>query len=241
MSIGSLGKSGTCFNNWSKTYYYTPELYFEPKTTEEIKQILCYASEKGKKVKTVGCGHSFSDLACTTDFMISMARYNRVLKIDKEKLQVTVQGGCLIKDLNEVILPENGMAFSTQGTVSSLTAAGVISTGTHGSGANFSNISASVVDLELMLSSGEIIKVSNTENAELLPVVSLSLGSVGVILSITFQCERAFNLHWKQYPDTLGNLHQQVSLIHQHQLQVPLVNQSHAQVPLAHKLHLKSY
>ena len=63
-----------------------------------------------------------------------------------------------------------------------------------------------VVDLELMLSSGEIIKVSNTENAELLPVVSLILGSVGVILSITFQCERAFNLHWKQYPDTLGNV-----------------------------------
>ncbi|KAK3778585.1 hypothetical protein RRG08_012084, partial [Elysia crispata] len=45
-----------------------------------------------------------------------------------------------------------------QGTMSSLTAAGVISTGTLGSGANFSNISASVVDLELMLSSGEIIK-----------------------------------------------------------------------------------
>ena len=39
-----------------------------------------------------------------------------------------------------------------------------------------------VVDLELMFSSGEIIKVSNTENAELLPVVSLSLGSVGLIL-----------------------------------------------------------
>ena len=60
-----------------------------------------------------------------------------------------------------------------------------------------------VVDLELTLSSGEIIKVSNTENAEILPVVSLSLGSVGVILSITFQYERAFNLLWKQYPDTL--------------------------------------
>ncbi|GFR69390.1 L-gulono-gamma-lactone oxidase [Elysia marginata] len=105
--------------------------------------ILRYASEKGKKVKTVGCGHSPSDLACTTDFMISLARYNRVLK---------------------------------------------------------------VVDLELMLSSGEVIKVSQTENAELLPVVCLSLGSVGVILSITFQCERAFNLHWKQHPDTLENV-----------------------------------
>ncbi|KAK3737489.1 hypothetical protein RRG08_028638, partial [Elysia crispata] len=53
--------------------------------SDEMRDIvLCH--EKGKKVKTVGCGHSFSDLACTTDFMISMARYNRVLKVSLDSV-----------------------------------------------------------------------------------------------------------------------------------------------------------
>lgn len=33
------GKSGYKFSNWANTFSCTPELFFEPRTTEEIKQV----------------------------------------------------------------------------------------------------------------------------------------------------------------------------------------------------------
>ncbi|BFZ15798.1 hypothetical protein BsWGS_18837 [Bradybaena similaris] len=206
VDVRSLGKSRKTFTNWATTYSCSPELYFEPESVEEIRKILAFAQEKGKKVKIVGNGHSPSDLACTTDYMISLVRFNKVLHVDKEKLQVTVQGGCLLRDLNEHILPDNGMALSVQGSVSDLTAAGVISTGTHGTGANFGIISTYVLGLELMKASGEVITINSEINADLLPIAALSLGSLGVILSVTFQCEKAFRLHCRQFPNSLQNV-----------------------------------
>ncbi|KAH9503332.1 hypothetical protein Btru_072758, partial [Bulinus truncatus] len=205
-NIQSLGKSGKKFTNWATTYSCLPELYFEPETLDEIRKILALAQEKGKKVKVVGFGHSPSDIACTTDYMISLQRFNQVLKVDKEKLQVTVQAGCFVKTLNEEILPQHDMSLSVQGAVSDLTVAGVISTGTHGSGENYGIISSYVVGLELVKASGEIITVNEEVNSELLPIVALSLGSLGVITSVTLQCERAFRLHCKQVPNTLQNV-----------------------------------
>ncbi|XP_070200311.1 L-gulonolactone oxidase-like [Littorina saxatilis] len=202
----SMGKSGYYFTNWATTYSCKPELYFEPETTEEIQKILTFAQEKGKKVKVVGKGHSPSDLACTTDYMISLRRYSKVLNVNKEKQQVTVQGGCLVKDLNQKVLPKHGLAFSVLGTVSDLTVAGVISTGTHGTGANYGIISSYIVELELMTASGEVIHISKEDNSELMPAAVLSLGALGIILNVTLQCEPAFNLLQKQNPGTLKDV-----------------------------------
>ncbi|ESO97787.1 hypothetical protein LOTGIDRAFT_208933 [Lottia gigantea] len=207
LDIRSLGKPGYKFTNWATTYSCYPELYFEPETTDEIRQILAFAQKKGKKVKVVGNGHSPSDLACTTDFMISLKRYNRVLQVDKESRLVRVQGGCLIKDLNERILPANGLAFTVQGTVSDLTAAGVISTGTHGTGHDFGIISTFVREIELMQASGEVLTISrDLQNTDLFPAACVSLGALGVILSVTFKCEAAFNLEQTQFPNSLNNV-----------------------------------
>ncbi|XP_041366843.1 L-gulonolactone oxidase-like [Gigantopelta aegis] len=208
--VRSLGKPGHFFTNWATTYSCKPELYFEPETTDEIRQVLVFAREKAKKVKVVGYGHSPSDLACTTDYMISLKKYDKVLKVDKEKNQIKVQGGCMIKDLNNKVFPALGLAFPVLGTVSELTVAGVISTGTHGTGANYGVFSTLVVSMELMTAAGDILEISNEKNAELMPAVTLSLGSLGVILTVTLQCEPAYKLHLVQYPlklnDVLENL-----------------------------------
>ena len=49
-------------------------------------QVLAFAREKGKKVKVIGNGHSPSDIACTTDYMISLCRYNKVLSVSRISL-----------------------------------------------------------------------------------------------------------------------------------------------------------
>ncbi|XP_076451036.1 L-gulonolactone oxidase-like [Babylonia areolata] len=202
----SQGRTGHHFTNWSGTQSCHPELYFEPETTEEIRQILTRAREKGRKVRVVGNGHSFSDLVCTTDYMISMCRYNQVLKVDEETREVTVQAGILVEELNNNVLPSHGLAMRVIGVVSDVTVAGLMSTGTHGSRPQYGTASSQVLAVELMTASGEVMRISKTENSELLPAVVLSLGALGVILTVTLQCEPAFRLHNKPFTSSLKDV-----------------------------------
>lgn len=52
-----------------------------------------------------------------------------------------------------------------------------------------------VVALELMTANGEIIHCSRDENKEIFLAALCNLGAVGIILSVTWQCESAFRLH----------------------------------------------
>jgi len=42
---------------------------------------LAKARENEKTVKVVGCGHSFNDIACTDDYMISLKKMNRIIEV----------------------------------------------------------------------------------------------------------------------------------------------------------------
>ncbi|XP_077187499.1 L-gulonolactone oxidase-like isoform X3 [Paroedura picta] len=139
------GQGGVKFQNWAKTYGCSPEMYFQPTTVEELKEILDLARQRSKKVKVIGGGHSPSDIACTDDFMIHMGRMNKILKIDKEKKQVTVEAGILLSDLN-VELNKHGLALPILGAVSDVAAAGVIGTGTHNTGIRHGIFATQVLD-----------------------------------------------------------------------------------------------
>ncbi|XP_075056574.1 L-gulonolactone oxidase-like [Mixophyes fleayi] len=197
-----LGQGGFKFLNWAQTYGSNPELYFQPTCVEEVKEILDLARQRSKRVKVVGGGHSPSDIACTDDFMIRMDKMNKVIKIDKDKKQVTVEAGILLTDVNEV-LNKNGLALSNLGAVSEVTAGGVIGTGTHNTGINHGIMSTQVLSLTMMTSSGEMLECSESINADIFQAARLHLGSLGVILTVTLQCRSAFHLKEVQFSSTV--------------------------------------
>ncbi|KAJ6661208.1 hypothetical protein lerEdw1_015345 [Lerista edwardsae] len=196
------GQSGVRFQNWAKTYGCSPELYFQPATVEELKEILDLARQKRKRVKVVGGGHSPSDIACTDDFMIQMEKMNKVLKVDKEKRQVTVEAGILLSDLN-VELSKHALALPILGAVSDVAAAGVIGTGTHNTGIRHGIVATQVVALTLLTASGDILQCSESENPELFQAACVHLGCLGIILTVTFQCVPEFYLQETTFPSTL--------------------------------------
>ncbi|XP_073529935.1 L-gulonolactone oxidase-like isoform X1 [Phyllobates terribilis] len=197
-----LGRGGYKFQNWAQTYGSTPELYFQPSSVEEVKEILDLARQRSKRVKVVGGGHSPSDIACTDDFMIRLDKMNKILKIDKDKKQVTVEAGILLSQVNQV-LHRSGMALSNIGAISEVAAGGVIGTGTHNTGITHGILATQVVALTLMTSTGEIFECSDSVNVELFQAARLHLGSLGVILTVTLQCTAAFHLQEIQQSSTL--------------------------------------
>uniref|UniRef100_A0A8U8AXI3 L-gulonolactone oxidase n=1 Tax=Geospiza parvula TaxID=87175 RepID=A0A8U8AXI3_GEOPR len=163
--------------------------------------ILELARQQGKRVKVVGGGHSPSDIACTDGFMIHMEK-SPTLPVDKEKLQVKVEAGILLSELN-LELDKHGMALENLGAVSEVTAAGVIGTGTHNTGIEHGILPTQVVALSLLVASGEVLECSAAVNAELFGAARLHLGALGVVLDVTFQSRaRGFRLK-VTFPSTL--------------------------------------
>ncbi|XP_074847617.1 L-gulonolactone oxidase-like [Carettochelys insculpta] len=196
------GQGGIKFQNWARTYGSSPELYFQPTSVEEMKEILDLARQRSKRVKVVGGGHSPSDIACTDDFMVHMGKMNKILKVDEEKRQVTVEAGILLSDLN-VELSKYRLALPNLGAVSEVAAAGVIGTGTHNTGISHGILPTQVVALTLLTASGEIRECSESVNTEIFQAARLHLGCLGVVLSLTFQCVPEFYLLETSFPSTL--------------------------------------
>ena len=69
------------FMNWGGTYACTPLVIYEPETEAQCALILELARREKKHVRFAGVGHSPSDLACTTEYMLRTTRLNKVLEV----------------------------------------------------------------------------------------------------------------------------------------------------------------
>ena len=58
----------------------------------------------------------------------------------------------------------------------------------------------------MLLASGEIQTYSKEKNSDLFPAVLCSLGCLGIILTATIQCEKAFRLEQIEYPAKLDDV-----------------------------------
>ncbi|KAF9135573.1 hypothetical protein BGX30_011510 [Mortierella sp. GBA39] len=207
--LQALSTPNKVFQNWAKTFRCVPEQYYTPTTEEEIVKIIHLARISGKNVKAIGTGHSPSDLACTDGFMINTDKLNRLISVDEEKKTITVQAGMKLHKLHD-LLELHDLAMSNLGSISDQSVAGIMSTATHGTGAEYPSMCASVLGLTLITATGETISCSKTEKADIFNAAVCSLGALGIITQMTLQCERAFRLENKQEPakldDVLNNL-----------------------------------
>jgi L-gulonolactone oxidase len=69
------------FTNWARTFVCNPSAIFEPRTVDQCALIFELARREGKTVRAVGVGHSPSDLACTTEFMLRTTKLDKILHV----------------------------------------------------------------------------------------------------------------------------------------------------------------
>ena len=111
-------------------------------------------------MRAVGSGHSWSDVALTTGYLLRPERLNRPLEITGNL--VRVEAGMRLRELNRH-LDDNGLALSNMGGYDAQTVAGVMSTSTHGSGIEFGPIADSVRSLDLVASGGRVIRIERAD------------------------------------------------------------------------------
>ncbi len=104
-------------------------------------------TETGEKhiIRAIGKGHSPNeicahkhldrDLHGTKLHMINMnAKMNKILKIDSEKKTICIEGGVTLSQVIEALRKEGSMCLSNLPSISDITVAGAIATGSHGTG-----------------------------------------------------------------------------------------------------------
>src|SRR5919109_1509381 len=176
--------SEAVWTNWGGTATCRPAEIEHPASEEDILAALKRASVAGERVKVVGAGHSFTDIACTGGRMLKLDRYDRVLEVDAAARTVTVEAGISIFKLADV-LAENGLAFPNLGDIGYQSISGAISTSTHGTGAKLGNLATQVKALRLALDDGSTLDLSETSDPEAFKSAQVSLGAVGVTSTVT--------------------------------------------------------
>ena len=99
INIVVIKGEGLGWSNWDLKQTCKILDYSVPETEGEIIKIILDANMNGEKVKVVGAGHSFSQIALTSGHMISLDKMNKILRVNGT--YVTVQGGIRLHELNE--------------------------------------------------------------------------------------------------------------------------------------------
>ena len=182
---------------WARTYHSHPELYIQPHTTRELEKVIKLARRCRRRIAVTGCGHSPSDLTCTSSWLVNLDHLEDILDVDKQMNVVVMQAGIRLHDLG-IKLKKYDLAMPNLGSIDHQSIAGAIGTATHGSSTRHGILSQSVLALKIMLANGRTVSCSSEENGDLFRAALVSLGALGIIVEVTFQAVPAFDIEWAQ-------------------------------------------
>ena len=79
------------WRNWGGNQRCAPAEIAQPRSVEDLVEVVKSAGKEGLRVKAVGSGHSFTDVACTPGVQVRLDEHARVLRYDPEASTVTVE------------------------------------------------------------------------------------------------------------------------------------------------------
>jgi glycolate oxidase len=174
---------------------YFPEVVVRPDTAHQISYLLKYCNENLIPVTTRGGGTGLSGGALPVfgGLVIAMDRFNKIIEIDKQNLQATVEPGVITQVFQEAVIAE-GLFYPPDPS----------SRGTCFIGGNLAHCSGGpravkygvtrdyVLDLEMVLPSGDIIQtgakvLKNSTGYNITQLMVGSEGTLGVITKVVFK------------------------------------------------------
>ncbi|MBS0629145.1 MAG: FAD-binding protein [Verrucomicrobia bacterium] len=172
--------------NWSGVQFWTPKEVVYPTSIDDLKQIVLSAKERGLRIRAIGSLHSYNDLCVTPDIQVHTDKLNKVLSIDKNKMQVRVESGIKMKALVRSLAKE-GLSLPNQGYILKQSLAGATATATHGTGAT-GTLSSFIEEIELVDAKGNVQILNPKTNEHLFSAAVVNLGCLGIIYAFTLRC-----------------------------------------------------
>ena len=173
--------------NWSRNIRYSAARLVAPRTVDELREVVA-ASDS---VKALGSRHSFTRIADTSGTLVSTAELDLPVQVDAAQKRVRVGGGVRYGELAQE-LDRQGWALANLASLPHISVAGAVSTGTHGSGVANRSLAAAVTGLDLVTSTGDLVRISE-EDEELAGAV-IGLGALGIVTTVELAIEPTYDI-----------------------------------------------
>ena len=186
-------QSHTKRTNWAGNYTYSTDRLYEPKSVEEVRQIV----KSCNKVKALGTRHSFNGIADSTYNQISLQNLKQ-MELDRQSRTVTVGAGVKYGELSPYLY-KNGYALHNLASLPHISVAGACATATHGSGSKNGNLATAVSGMEIVTAEGEVLTLSRERDRERFRGAVVGLGGVGVVTKVKLDLQLAFDMRQVVY------------------------------------------
>jgi xylitol oxidase len=177
--------------NWAGNHTYRAGALHRPETLGELQAIVARAP----RLRVLGSRHSFNAVA-DSDELVELHSLPADVVVDHEAQTVSLGGGVRYGDL-AATLKDEGVAIANLASLPHISVAGAIATGTHGSGDRNGNLATSVAGLELVTSSGDVVR-SRRGDPDFDGMV-VGLGALGAVTRVTLDVEPAFDVRQRVF------------------------------------------
>ena len=168
-------------SGWGKNRFFNVNLK-QPRTTTEIKEHI-------KNLDSIarGNGRSYGDSSVNLHNTIDTKRFNRILDFNSKNGLIIVEAGIKLNEIIEVFLPRGWFPYVTPGT-KFVTIGGMVASDVHGKNHHKEGSFRKYVKwFDIILSNGEILKCSKTQNQDLFDWTFGGMGLTGIIINVAFK------------------------------------------------------
>jgi xylitol oxidase len=182
--------------NWAGNVTFRAAGFHRPGSVPELQRLVA----SRPRVRALGTGHSFSELADTPGDLVSVAGLPPLTEIDSERHTVTVSAGLRYGEL-AATLGRAGCALRNLGSLPHISVAGSCATGTHGSGDGNGVLATSVSALEMVTAAGDLVTLSRDTDPGRFPGAVVALGALGIVTRLTLCTVPSFAVRQYVYED----------------------------------------
>ena len=172
--------------NWSGTHACSVHVK-TPETRHEAIQIVAEHASRNERIRPVGGALSPNGLAFVEDgsSLINLALLDKVLDVDVERQQVTVEAGCRVEQVLEALEPHD-LTLENLASIAAQQVGGFVGAGAHGTGACLPPVDEHVLEMTVATpGQGVVTKRKGDDDFHAFPC---SLGLLGVTLTLTLRC-----------------------------------------------------
>ncbi len=176
-------------------FHNTPEMVVQPRTTEQVSEIMkvAYANKIPVTPRGAGTGLCGSAVPIKGGIVMAMQRMNRITNISVADLWVDVEAGCVYNDLNEELAKYGFFFPPSPGSAEACQIGGMVATNASGMRAvKYGATRDFVLGLTFVKADGEIVRcgtrtIKDSSGYQLARLLCGSEGTLGIITEVTLK------------------------------------------------------
>jgi decaprenylphospho-beta-D-ribofuranose 2-oxidase len=162
-----------------------------------------------------GMGRCYGD-SSLGESMLSILAHNRFLSFDEQNGILCAEAGVTFEDLLETFVPKGWFPPVTPGT-KFVSLGGALASDVHGKNHHKEgSIGRHVIDFELMLADGQVIRCSREENPQIFQATLGGMGLTGLILTVTLRLKPIETAYINMHSIKARNLEEIMDLFETH-------------------------